>query len=196
MTNQFKTSIAKEALYQLPLQKFQGKIILIQTHSQCRHVTNYLKNFSLLGFDTETKPSFRKGRKNRVALLQFSTGDEAFLFRLNKIGLPPDMIELLEDEGIQKVGAAIKDDLRHLRQLSHFTPGGFIELQEYVKEFGIENYSLKKLSGIVLNFRISKSQRLTNWELDELSDSQQVYAATDAWVCYEIYLRLRNSMTP
>ncbi len=188
----FKSTIAQEELYQLPLKQFQGKIHLIESRKDLNHVATFLKSQDVLGFDTETKPSFRKGKKNKVALMQLSTSTEAFLFRMNRIGMPPELKTIMEDDNVLKVGAAIRDDIRHLKQLNHFEPAGFIELQEYVKEFGIENYSLKKMSGIVLHFRISKSQRLTNWEGKDLSDSQMIYAATDAWVCHEIYLKLRS----
>jgi len=148
-----------------------------------------------LGFDTETKPSFRKGHKNKVSLIQFSTVDTAYLFRINKIGFPGDLSRILADAGITKIGVAVRDDIRYLRTLKKFNPDGFVDLQNYVKEFGIESSGLKKLTAIILGFRISKRQQVTDWEAKELTEAQQIYAATDAWVCREIYMKLNNNDT-
>lgn len=143
-----------------------------------------------LGFDTETKPSFRKGHKNKVSLIQFATADTAYLFRINKIGFPEDLARLFADAEIVKIGVAVRDDIRYLKTVSKFSTEGFIDLQSYVKDFGIESSGLKKLTAIVLGFRISKRQQVTDWEARELTEAQQIYAATDAWVCREIYLEL------
>ncbi|GET24132.1 3'-5' exonuclease [Prolixibacter sp. NT017] len=182
--------ISKDELNELPLSHFEGEIQLVETLEQVDEAARYLEQQLILGFDTETRPSFKKGQTNPVALLQLSTSDKAFLFRINKIGLPESLVRILSNPKIVKSGAAIRDDIKILKNVNHFRPGGFVELQEYVKDFGIENFSLKKLAGIVLGFRISKSQRLTNWEAPVLTVPQQIYAATDAWVSYEIYVRL------
>ena len=147
-------------------------------------------NSRILGFDTETKPSFKKGRKNKVSLVQLSNSELACLIRINKIGIPKELTDLLANPDITKVGVAIHDDIKYLSHIKHFTPQGFIDLQQYVKEFGIECSGLKKLAAIVLGIRISKRQQVTDWEASELSDPQIIYAATDAWVCHEIYHRL------
>jgi len=144
----------------------------------------------MLGFDTETKPSFTKGLSHRVSLLQLATNTDAYLFRLHKTGLPPCLLRVLSSIRPVKIGIAIRDDIRHLKALHSFRPEGFVELQEYVRQFGIENSGLSKLTGIILNFRISKSQQLTNWENEILTEPQQLYAATDAWAAYEIYREL------
>ena len=146
----------------------------------------------VLGFDTETRPAFKKGRKNKLSLLQFSTEFHAFLFRTGSVGLPDQIIQLLEDEDIIKIGAAVHDDLIELKDLRKFRPAGFLDLQKYVEAFGIENKSVVKMAGIVLGFRISKSQQLSNWDADVLNDAQKQYASTDAWVCYRIYRELQN----
>jgi ribonuclease D len=151
---------------------------------------NYLKNQPILGFDTETRPTFKKGQNHQVALLQLSTADEAFLFRTNMIGLTPGLIKILSTPSILKIGAAIRDDIKILQRIAPFKPYGFVELQELVKSYGIENFSLKKLAAIVQGVRISKSQRLSNWESHVLSEQQQIYAATDAWISYLIYIGL------
>lgn len=186
----FVASISKEDLRLLPTGQFSGTIHLIDTLDQVKNACAKLKEEPLLGFDTETKPSFKKGINNRVSLLQLSTDTDAYLFRLNKTGLPQMVSEILADPEIIKVGIAIRDDIRLLKQLHYFTAHGFVELQDYVKKFGIENSGLSKLAGIILNFRVSKSQQLTNWENDELTEPQQMYAATDAWAAYEIFKAL------
>jgi ribonuclease D len=165
---------------------------LIDHVSKADHACKILAREPILGFDTETKPSFTKGQSHRVSLLQLSTATDSYLFRLNKMGLVGGLLGILSNPHQLKIGIAIHDDIRHLKQLHPFRPEGFVELQDMVKQFGIENSGLSKLSGIILNFRISKSQQLTNWENEELTLPQQMYAATDAWAAYEIYLALKK----
>ena len=188
----YKESIDKEELADLPLIQFEGKILLVESREDYLNSVKYLSEQSLLGFDTETKPAFKKGEYNEVALLQLATSDHAFLFRLNKIGLGNSLKRILENPEIQKIGVAIRDDIKSLQKLNHFKPGGFIELQYHVKEFGIQDFSLKKISAIVLGCRISKAQRVTNWEAQELSEAQMIYAATDAWVSHRIFESLNQ----
>jgi ribonuclease D len=187
---EFKKSITDEEVAELPLSFFEGKIHLIDKVEQVTDAVNYLKNQPILGFDTETRPTFKKGQNHHVALLQLSTGEQSFLFRMNMIGLTPGLIKILASPSILKIGAAIRDDIKILQRVKPFKPGGFIELQEMVKLYGIENFSLKKLAAIVTGVRISKSQRLSNWEAPVLTEQQQIYAATDAWIAYLIYNRL------
>ncbi|MCL4481257.1 MAG: 3'-5' exonuclease domain-containing protein 2 [Bacteroidetes bacterium] len=187
---EFKKSITDEELAALPLSFFEGKIHVIEKVEQVTDAVNYLKNQPILGFDTETRPAFKKGQNHHVALLQLSTADEAFLFRTNLIGLTPGLIKILSTPSILKIGAAIRDDIKILQRIAPFKPNGFVELQEMVKSYGIENFSLKKLAAIVQGVRISKSQRLSNWESTVLSEQQQIYAATDAWISYLIYIGL------
>ena len=193
----FQEEISKEEILGLPLKKFEGEVVVIESAENLKDIVDELKSQSVLGFDTETKPNFIKGvsNGNQVALLQLSSSNKAYLIRLNIIGLPQLIADILADENILKIGVAIKEDIRGLRKLTAFTPGSFIDLQVYVKAFGIKNSSLKKLTAIVLNFRISKSQQLSNWEGKPLKDKQIRYAATDAWVCYEIYKMLRERAT-
>lgn len=188
----YQSIISKEELNQLKLRHFDGDIFVIDTLKEADKAANYLKQFDTLGFDTETKPSFKKGCVHSVALLQLSTQHEAFLFRVNKIGLPQSVIELLHDKNIVKTGVAIRDDIRGLQKIHNFSDHGFVELQDAAKELGFENISLKKLAGLVLNFRISKSQQLSNWEAAKLTPPQQSYAATDAWVSYELYIHMKQ----
>jgi ribonuclease D len=185
-----RKSISNDELAELPLSAFEGIIHVIEQPEQVDRAIKHLSNQTIIGFDTESRPAFRKGQIFPVSLLQLSTSDEAFLFRINKIGLPAGLIKILASPWILKIGVAIRDDIKILQKVVHFKPSGFIELQDLVKEYGIENFSLKKLSAIVLGFRISKSQRLTNWEADDLTEQQLIYGATDAWVSCEIYKEL------
>jgi ribonuclease D len=189
---EFKSKITKEEVALLPHQKFTGEIFYIDSAAAIDEFLPELKNESVLGFDTETRPTFKKGHSNRVALLQLSTSRQAFLFRLHKTGLTEKLIDILTNPGIIKAGVAIHDDLLGLKKITPFEPEGFIDLQEYVKAFGIEDNGLKKLAANILGFQISKRQQTSNWELDMLTEAQSEYAATDAWVCYEIYSVLRR----
>ena len=185
-----QSSISNEELDLLPLSMFEGKIHLVQSVEQITAAVDYLKKQPILGFDTETRPSFKKGQIHPVALLQLSTSDEAFLFLVNHIGISPGLVKVLSSPAILKIGAAIHDDIKVLQRIAPFKPNGFIDLQDMAKTYRIENLSLKKLAGIVMGVRISKSQRLTNWEATILTEQQQIYAATDAWIAHEIYVRL------
>ncbi len=183
----FKESITKEELTDLPLRWFEGEITVVDSLTKLTRAIEILQVESVIGFDTETKPSFKKGVINKVALLQLSTRKYAFLFRLNKIGLPGEIKNLLANPNIIKPGVAIRDDIKVLKKLGSFMPAGFVELQDHAKERGILNFSLKKLTAIACGFRISKGQQLSNWEAEVLTEAQQIYAATDAWAALEIY---------
>jgi ribonuclease D len=189
----FKETITKEELTGLPLRWFEGEIYVVDKPRQVKDIARVLASHPVIGFDTETRPSFKKGVVNGVALLQLSTPDQAFLFRVNKLGLPAPIRKILANPEIIKPGIAIRDDIKGLKEISPFTPGGFIDLQDVAKEIGIHSYSLKKLTAIVLGFRISKSQQLSNWEAPALSEAQQIYAATDAWTALKIYQNFFNS---
>jgi ribonuclease D len=190
--NIYPGSISADDLNNLPQGHYEGEICLIDSEDKFHYAVESLKQEKIIGFDTETKPSFKKGKGNRnhVALLQLAGTNCVFLFRLNKIGLPESLASILSDKDIIKVGVAIREDIRILQKLTPFKPENFIELQDFVKEFKIENFSLKKLAALVLNIRISKSQRLSDWEADELANAQMIYGATDAWACREIFLKL------
>jgi len=190
--NNYRESISPEELKDYDISWFRGKIVVVDNLKTFREVMPKLKKEKVLGFDTETRPSFRKGRKNKVSLIQLASGNIACLFRINIIGLPDELTDLLADPDVIKAGVAIHDDLRILKSVRRFDPDGFIDLQKFVKDFGIISSGLKKLSAIVLGFRISKQQQVTDWEAIELSEAQQIYAATDAWVCHEIYRKLTS----
>lgn len=189
----FKESITKEELVDLPLKWFEGEIVVVDNKKALRQAVRILSKQSIIGFDTETKPAFKKGIINKVALLQLSTKEHAFLIRINQIGLHKDICEILSNPNIIKPGVAIRDDIKGLQGWCSFKPGGFIELQDSAIELGIQNFSLKKLTAIACGFRISKGQQLSNWEADELTDKQQRYAATDAWTAMKIYKSFLNN---
>jgi len=188
----YREEVSKEELTEFGVEHFEGEIVVVENMNNLDSIFEDLKNNSIVGFDTETRPTFRKGKYNKIAMLQLSTATKAYLFRINKIGLPIQLISILSDKNIIKPGVAIRDDLKGLREWADFTPAGFIELQDMVKDFGIKSAGLKKLSAIILGFTISKRQQVTNWEKEQLSDGQLIYAATDAWVCNMIYSKLIN----
>ena len=187
----YSANITSEEIALCELSCFKGEIVVVEDIEAFKLVLPRLKESKLLGFDTETRPMFvKKGKRNNVSLIQLATNNLAVLIRINKIGVPDEWINLLSDSSVIKTGVALRDDLCFLSRVRKFTPAGFVDLQSFVKSYGIESSGLKKLTAIVLGFRISKSQQTTNWEADSLTEAQQVYAATDAWVCYEIYNKL------
>jgi ribonuclease D len=190
----FRSEIAKEEINQLEVRQFEGEVKVVEERDSFHEAMQEIMNCSVLGFDTETKPAYKKGVHHRIALIQVSNSEKAWLFRVNKIGIPRQLKDFLENDEPMKVGAGLSDDMQRLRKLVPFTPGGFLDLQKYVEAFRIESKSLKKLVAIVLGYKISKSQQLSNWESDSLTDQQLRYAATDAWVCLEIYNALRNAL--
>ncbi len=191
----FKESISAEELDKLDLACFPGKIFVIDTvGAEFNRAVNYLRSQKIIGFDTETRPCFSPDQpRYGVALLQLSGPEKAYLFRIKSTGMHRRLCNLLSNEKIIKVGAAVNDDIRGLQRYSYFTPRAFVDLQKMVPEFGIRDKSVKKMTAIILGFKISKSQQLSNWEAETLSEAQEKYAATDAWVCREMYLKLQQS---
>ena len=188
-------SITPEVLEKLEYASFPGKIFVIDSvGAEFNRAIAYLRSQKVIGFDTETRPCFGPNQpRYGVALLQLSGPEKAYLFRVNSIGMHRRLCNLLADKRIIKVGAAIHDDIRGLQKLREFEPGSFVDLQKIVWEYGIRDKSVKKMAAIILGFRISKTQQLSNWEAENLSESQCRYAATDAWVCREMYLQLMRS---
>ena len=186
----------KTALASLKRVVFNGRIEVIYTVQQAERAVDFLLSHPLLGFDTETRPAFSKGQHFKCSLLQVSTPNICFLFRLNSIGMCPAIVRLLSDRQVTKVGLAWNNDLLGLHQLGEFEAGTFVDLQYLVKEIGIEDQSLVKIYANLFGERISKAERLSNWERDILKDSQKLYAATDAWACVKIYeevMRLKET---
>lgn len=177
----------------LPRYAFEGKIYVIQSANEAERAVEVLRQSPILGIDTETRPTFKKGVSHKVALLQVANEQLCFLFRMNEIGFLPCMADLLADPKVLKVGLSLKDDFLMLkRRDASFRPGGYIDLQNYVKQMGIEDMSLQKLYANVFHKRISKSAQLSNWEADILTDAQKVYAATDAYTCIQLYKELES----
>jgi len=186
----------KSEMSGLPLASFPGRIITIISENEADKAIDYLLTKSLLGVDTETRPAFRKGLQNKVSLLQVSTDDTCFLFRLNHIGLTPSVIRLLSNTEVPMVGLSWHDDLHALKQRANFNPGHFIDIQNIANNIGIEDKSLQKLYANLFHEKISKRQRLSNWDADVLNDKQKMYAATDAWACLNLYneiMRLKET---
>lgn len=193
MTQTFAQKITKEEIAGLEVEEFKGRIITILSPEEANKAVSYLSEFPILGIDTETRPCFHKGKSYVVSLLQVSTADTCFLFRLNHIGLPEPLLQLLQNESILKVGLSLRDDFNALRKRAELTPTNFIDLQAFVRQFGIEEASLQKIYAIVFGKKISKRQRLTNWEADHLTDPQKKYAALDAWACLRLYNYLNQA---
>lgn len=186
-------TITKEQINELPSETFKGKIYVVESAHNVDRAVNRLLRASLLGFDTETKPSFQKGQTNKVALMQLATEDECFLFRLNKIGYPDALDDIICNPAIKKIGLSLRDDFAAIRKRSDKAPVNFIDLQQFVHKFGIDDNSLQKIYALVFGKKISKNQRLSNWEAEHLTPAQQMYAAIDAWACIRIYKHLINS---
>ena len=188
----FEARIEKSEISTMPTAVFQGRIITIDTAADVDKAVKALSQESIVGIDTETRPSFRKGVQHNVSLIQLSTPDTSFLIRLNRTGIPDSLISFLENRQISKIGLSLHDDYQALNKRRKFKAGGFVDLQKEVGNFGIEEMSLQKIFAIIFKQRISKSQQLSNWENDVLTDKQKLYTATDAWACLEIYNRLKQ----
>lgn len=191
----FRESISKEEVNELPILEYQDrKIILVDTLLKLRDAIESLNKEKVLGFDTETKPSFVKGQRNKVALLQLSTESTCYLIRLNLLGMQNSLVELLSNEKIIKIGISLKDDFSMLNRRRNFKPAGFVDIQSVIGKFGIKDMSLQKIYAIMFNKKISKSQRLTNWQAPNLTIQQQTYAAIDAWACMDIYNVIKDEL--
>jgi ribonuclease D len=185
--------ITKEEVNALPLGQFEGDLFLIDKVEDIEEVAEFLVQQRVIGFDTETKPAFKKGVTNQVSLLQLSTSTQAFLFRLNEIGFPDPIRNILEKESIVKVGAAVHDDIKGLARLTDsFYANSFFDLNDELRRVGFINIGVRNLCAMVLGMRISKSEQVSNWEAEKLTIKQQRYAATDAWGCLEIFKKLKT----
>ncbi len=185
-----KLTISNEEINALPLGAFEGKTIIVAEEKKIIHAFDEIKEHRVVGFDTETKPVFVSGQQNKVALMQVALPDKVFLIRLRQTGITPHLLEFLESDSILKAGVALRDDIKALQRLKHYKPAGFIELATMSKEAGLQVESVKKLTALLLGFRISKSAQTSNWEAEVLHEKQISYAATDAWVCLQIYKKL------
>lgn len=186
----FRTKITKDEVNQMPVVIFEGKITLVDDLSKIQPAIEELRKSAVVGIDTETKPSFTRGTHHKVSLVQISTLEHCFLFRLNKINFPASLAEFLADEKIKKIGLSLRDDFSGLNKQHAFKPANSVDIQTIIQGYGILELSLQKIYAILFGKKISKSQRLTNWENPELTEQQQRYAATDAWASLQIYLQL------
>lgn len=191
----FKSTITTEEIEKLHLAEFPGDIVVVDSEgAEYEKAIEYLNDEMVIGFDTETKPCFvAHAPRHGVALLQLSGGEKAFIFRVQQLGIPQSLAELLSNPRIIKVGVAVRDDINGLQRYRRFTAQSFADLQQLAEKFGIEEKSVRKMAAIILGLRVSKSQQLSNWESSKLSDAQLRYAAIDAWVCREMYLKLMSS---
>lgn len=190
----YQNEISKEEVDALDLIQFEGPIEVIETPEAFEEAVRDISRQALLGFDTETRPSFKKGKLYPTSLIQFATLERAWIIRVSRMGYPGALLKILSDEVPMKIGLGLQDDIRRLRADFQFEPMGFLDLQNYVPAFKIDEKGLKKISGIVLKRRISKSQQVSNWDADVLTEAQLRYAATDAWICLKIYKSLRESI--
>lgn len=194
MIQQYTHSIAKEEIANLTVEEFNGRIITILTQQDAEKAVDYLLQYPKVGFDTETRPSFQKGQRYKISLMQIATEDACFLFRLNHIGFPPSLEMFLESNDTLKIGLSLRDDFGAIRKRTTIEPANFLDLQNFVGQFGIEDASLQKIYAILFHKKISKGQRLSNWEADVLSEAQKKYAALDAWACLKIYNLLNQAV--
>ena len=185
-----KTNITLEELNLLPLKAFKGRIEVVTTTEKLPHVFSEIHEHKVIGFDTETRPSFVRGQLHKVSLLQLAIPHKVFLIRLNHTGLHSKILNFFENDTLVKAGVGIRDDIKTLYKLGKFEPAGFTELSTMAREAGLQVESVKKLAALLLGFRISKGAQTSNWEAETLSEKQIMYAATDAWVCLEIYRKL------
>jgi ribonuclease D len=188
----FNKFVSKDEIKNYSIEKFTGKIHVIEKENDVLASYSFLKKQKILGFDTESKPTFKKGVSSKVSLIQFTTEDQAFLFRINKIGFNEKLIDIISDKKIKKIGIAIFDDIKALQKIKSFESHSIIDLNQLALNLGFESIGAVKLSILILGFAISKSVRLSNWERENLSISQLEYAATDAWICNMIYKKLLN----
>ncbi|MCD7938467.1 MAG: 3'-5' exonuclease domain-containing protein 2 [Tannerellaceae bacterium] len=186
------SSITKDEIAKLTTEEFPGRIIVVDNPETAEKAIQYLSLFPVIGFDTETRPSFKKGLRYKVALMQLSTDEACFLFRLNRIGLPSCLKKFLISKEHIKIGLSLRDDFAAIRKRADIPLENFVDLQQIVGAYGIEDFSLQKIYAILFNKRIAKGQQLSNWEADVLTDAQKKYAALDAWACLKIYNRLQE----
>ncbi len=192
MTNPIfnKPSITHDEINALPLKAFTGETVVVDSAHQLSKAFSEINEHPAAGFDTETKPVFVRGHTNKVALMQVALPAKVFLIRLNQTGFQPVIVDFLENENLLKAGVALRDDIKALQRLKHFEPRGIVELADLAKRAGLEVEGVKKLTALLMGFRISKSAQTSNWEIAELNEKQISYAATDAWVCLEIFKKL------
>ena len=193
MPSALSAKLSKEDINSLPLFHYAGKVTLIRSEQELADAMPRLHAETLLGFDTETRPSFSKGKSHSPSLIQLASADEVFLFHLKWLPLGSELISLFEDPAVTKTGVAVHDDMRFLSRLTPFTPRSVVDLSSVARKNHIENHGLRGLAASFLKVRISKNEQCSNWANKELSPRQIRYAATDAWTSRAVYLRMLDS---
>ncbi|MCC8095486.1 MAG: 3'-5' exonuclease domain-containing protein 2 [Tannerellaceae bacterium] len=188
----YVNSITKVEIAQLPVEEYTGRVLVIDTEAEAEKAVAYLQKHKVVGFDTETRSSFKKGQHYKVSLIQFCTEEICFLFRLNCMGFPKALKDFVAGEETMKIGLSLRDDFNAMKKRTSIEPANFVDLQNMVGSYGIEDFSLQKIYAILFGKKISKGQRLTNWEAAVLTESQKKYAALDAWACLRIYNQLNQ----
>ena len=188
--------LSKEAINELPMLAYEGEVLLVQTEGELSRALNSLRGETLLGFDTESRPSFKKGKVYPTSLVQLASSKLVVLIRLNHVGFTEPLAALLADPGVVKAGVAIRDDMRSLQKLHDFTPAGLADLADMAKKRGIKAQGLRTLAAHLMGGRISKAAQCSNWAKKTLTPQQVRYAATDAWICPEIYRTLQHTLKP
>jgi len=188
--SKFKKFITKEEINDLELDKYSGEIVIVDTKIALAKVCKEISQSKLIGIDTETKPSFKKGLIYQVALLQIATDKKVYIIRLKRVKMSQDLAQIFSNKDIVKVGIAVRDDIKDLKKIIPFNEQSIVDLNVLAPQLGFESIGAKKLSALVLGIRISKRQQVSNWEVEDLTQAQIDYAATDAWICREIYLKL------
>lgn len=192
LPNTFAQHIDKAAIQTLPVTFFEGEVIVVDKPEMVADAAAYLRQHTVLGVDTEARPSFKRGVHYPTALVQIATLERCYLFRLTHVGLPVEIAEIFANPNICKVGLAFKDDITGLRRRRDFKPANCVDLQSMVCKYGIMELGLQKIFAIIFGKKISKSQQLTNWENSHLTPEQARYASTDAWATLSIYLALQQ----
>lgn len=193
MGDMYRKTIGVDEMGGFPAFVYDGEVVVVEEVAKVEEAVRYLEAYACLGFDTETRPAFRKGEYHAVSLLQLAVHERVYLFRLNKCGFPASLKRLLASDKILKIGVGIRDDIKALQRLSGFVPAAFLDLQTFVEAYGIEEKSFSKLMAIIFQVKISKRQRTSNWELPQLTEQQIRYASTDAWGALKMYCELRRS---
>lgn len=192
----FASTISTEEINQLELNAYKGEIIIVEEKQKLSTIFQEIGQYQHVGFDTETKPMFKRGEYNPVALIQIAIPSKVFLIRISKTGITEEILRFFENRKIKKIGVALSDDIKDLQKLKDFVPRGFIQLNELVKNIGIESNGLRKLTAILLGFRISKNAQVSNWAATTYTPKQITYAATDAWVCLTMFIKLMEVGLP
>jgi ribonuclease D len=185
-------SISKEAISSLPVRRYEGKVSLVETLRELEEARADIRQERVVGLDTETRPSFKKGEVHLPCLVQAATAQAVYLFQLSRLDVFPTLVELLAKPDVVKTGVGLAHDLRQLKLVFPFAVENVIDLGVIARRRGLGQTGVRNLAGMLLGFRIPKGNRTSNWAAPRLSPAQITYAATDAWACRELYLRFET----